>query len=52
MRDLFNPNNYIDSSFDKDTLVACSWASEYISENKEDIRTLEQLAYRIGLLKL
>lgn len=52
MRDLFNPNNYIDSSFDKDKLVACSWASEYISENKEDIRKLEQLAYRIGLLKL
>lgn len=49
---VFNPNNFVDENFDADKLLACTKAHKYILENREDLRKLEQFAYKIGFLKL
>lgn len=52
MVSIFNPKNFIDNNFNAEKLKACTQAYKYIEDNKNDLRKLEQFAYKIGLLKI
>lgn len=52
LMELFNPAQYVDDNFDSVKLLACNKAYSFISENKNDLRALQNFALRIGLLKL
>ncbi|MDE6301047.1 MAG: hypothetical protein K2M19_04975 [Muribaculaceae bacterium] len=49
--EIYDPKKYVDGQFDKDKLLACNRAYKYISENKNDIRKLEQFAKKVGILE-
>ena len=49
--DVFNPKNFIDNNFNKERLLCCNKAYNWVLENREDGILLEKFAYEIGLYK-
>lgn len=52
LKNIFNPQNFVDDNFDEQKLLASNKAYQYIFQNKNDLRKLQEFAYSCGVLDL
>lgn len=51
LSEIYNPHKFVDNGFDANKLKCTNQASQYINENKNNRRILEQFAKAIGIIE-